>query len=121
MTPSGNRSAPAAPSMLEAELRRIAREEAQAALRAAIRDLPGSRPEWTTIARYARSCGLGYATLRRWARAAGLKRGPAGRLRTADLDAVVARGGKPIPVELPVDLATRRARAALDSLKGSST
>lgn len=115
MTRDGSRP-PANMSSLEAELRRIAREEADAAIRRITRDLPGSRPEWTTLARYARSCGFGVSTLRRWARGAGLQRGPAGRFRTTALEELIRFGGNPRPPSPPADLAAVRARRAADSL-----
>lgn len=108
-----------APS-LEQELLRLidqrAEEAAWRVVRRAIGDAPGSRPEWTTIARYARSCGLGSSTVRRWARTAGLQRGPAGRFRTAELEDLVRRGGTPPPTPAPADLATERAKRAIASL-----
>jgi hypothetical protein len=112
----GGRSSTFSGSALEQAFREIARQEAQAAVRAAFRDLPGSTPRLTSIAAYAKRCGLGYATLRRWVRAAAVRPGPAGRYLAAELDAVVARGGKPPPTPEPTDLAAERARRAVDSL-----
>jgi hypothetical protein len=105
---------------LEGELRRIAREEAAAALHAALQDLPGREPEYSSIAAHARRAGVGASTLRRWATAAGVRRAPNGRYRTADLAAVVAAGGRPPPEAPPpvADIAAERARRAVDSLTG---
>jgi hypothetical protein len=101
---------------LEMVVREIAREEAAAAVRAALRGLPGSAPKYTTIAAHARRTGLGAATLRRWSKVVGLQRLPNGRYLTSDLDAVVARGGKPLPEAPPADLAAERARRAVQSM-----
>lgn len=118
MTAAGDRAAAPA-SSLEAELRRIAREEAQRAVREALRDAPGPAPRYTTIAAHARRQALGASTLRRWAKVAGVRPQENGRYLTAELDAAIAAAGKPpsaTPAPTPVDLATERARRAVDSL-----
>lgn len=99
------------------EMRRLAREEARRAVMDAIRDLPGQQPRFTTIARYARSQGLGVSTLRRWCRSAGVTRQPSGRFLTAELDQVVARRGGPLAPPAS-DLAAERAKRAAASLRG---
>ncbi len=97
------------------ELRRIAREEAQRAVREVMQDTPGAHPLEMTIARWARSRGHGYATARRWAKAARLTPTAAGKYRTADLDML------PRPATAattPVaDLAVERARRAAATLR----
>ncbi len=105
---------PLPPGGLEAEFRRIAREEAQAALRAALQDLPGSNPAQMTIARWARSRGHGYATARRWVKAAGLSPAPSGKYLSAELDTLPrASMAQASPVS---DLAAARARRVAEGL-----
>jgi hypothetical protein len=106
-------------SSLETELRRIAREEAQRAVREALRDAPGPNPRYTTIAAHARRRGLGASTLRRWAKAAGVRVQENGFYLSAVLDEAIAAAGKPPSppaARPPVDLATERARRAVESM-----
>lgn len=113
--------APPALAGLEDAIRRIAREAAQEAVRAALQDAPGSQPKFTTLARHARTAGVSQATLRRWARAAGVFRQANGRYLGTDLDRAVQLGGKR-PAEPPAspvhDLAAARARRAAAELLG---
>ncbi len=103
---------------LEAMVREIARQEAAAAVRAALRDAPGPAPRFVSIARHARTSGVGASTLRKWAKLAGVQRQANGKYVAAELEDLVRRGGTPPPTAVPVDIATRRARAAIESLKG---
>ncbi len=111
-----NTNSPAAGGLdaLVDQVRRIAREEAQRAVREAVQDAPGLHPLEMTIARWARSRGHGYATARRWVKAACLEPTATGKYRTADLD-TLPRGPstQPAPVS---DLASERARRVAGGL-----
>ena len=63
--------------------------------------------------------GVGGSTLRRWAKGAGVAVQPCGKYLTAELEALVSRGGAPAPAPSPVaDLARARAQRVAASLRG---
>jgi hypothetical protein len=99
---------------LDELVRQIVEDVVARRLREVTQDLPGNAPEWTTIARFAKAKGFGYSTVRR--KAKGLQRGPAGRLRTADLERAIA--GRPPDTNPVTDIASARARRAAGEILG---
>lgn len=103
---------------LEQLVARLVDQRVEDALRKALKDAPGLDPRQMTIARWARTRGHGYATARRWVKAAGLRPAPGGKYLTAELETLPRA---PAPAAPPVaDLAAARARRAAESLLGKA-
>lgn len=103
---------------LEQLVERLVAQRVEDALRKALQDAPGLDPRQMTIARWARTRGHGYATARRWVKAAGLRPAPGGKYLTAELDTLPR---PPASAASPVaDLAAERARRAAGELLGKA-
>lgn len=101
---------------VRAMVRQMVREELQRARQEAQQDAPGLHPLEMTIARWARSRGHGYATARRWVKAAGLVPSATGKFPTAELD-TLPRAAAPAAPQV-ADIAAERARRVAAGLLG---